>query len=81
MEKNQEKLYPLFPMLCNDCQNLDWDKKRMNYWTKVCDCHILVEIQQQEANRSDIQPSEKFNSERIDIESTKKSTLPPEYKG
>ena len=64
-------------MLCNDCQNLDWDKKRMNYWTKVCDCHILVEIQQQEANRSDIQPSEKFNSERIDIESTKKSTLPP----
>ena len=65
-------------MLCNDCQNLDWDKKRMNYWTKVCDCHILVEIQQQEANRSDIQPSEKFNSERIDIESTKKSTLPPE---
>ena len=59
MKKNQEKLYPHVPSLCNDCQN---------------GCHVLVEMQQEEAKNSKFQP---FNSERIDIESAKKGTLPP----
>ena len=65
MKKNQEKLYPHVPSLCNDCQNFN------------CICHVLIEMQQEEAKNSKFQPSEKLNSERIDIESTRKSTLPP----
>ena len=80
MERNQEKLYPHVPSLCNDCQNFnwddchkfitDWDEKGLNL---VCGCHVLVEMLQEEAKNSKFQPSEKHNSERIDIESTKKS--------
>ena len=80
MEKNQEKLYLHVPSLCNECQNLNWDNKYCAEDVEkylACGCHVLVEMLQEEAKNSKFQPSEKHNSERIDIESTKKSTLPP----
>ena len=69
-------MYPHVPSLCicDDFQNLDYYERGINL---VCDCHVLFKMQHEEAKNSKFQPSEKLDSERIDIESDKKSTLPP----
>ena len=76
MKNNEEKMYPHVPSLCicDDFQNLDHYERGINL---VCDCHVLFKMQHEESKKSKSKPSEKFNSELIDIDSTKKSTLPP----